>query len=62
MRQLSQESQTSAKCVSYSLFTIQITACPACRKPLPKCALCLIPLGTSSTSEQSKGLCIPRTQ
>ncbi|XP_013399099.1 GATOR complex protein MIOS-like isoform X2 [Lingula anatina] len=26
----------------------KVTACPGCRKPLPRCALCLIHMGTSS--------------
>ncbi|KJE89668.1 WD repeat-containing protein mio-B [Capsaspora owczarzaki ATCC 30864] len=28
----------------------KVTSCPSCRKALPRCALCLIPLGTSSAA------------
>ena len=30
----------------------QIMSCPGCRKPLPRCSLCLIHMGTSSTMSQ----------
>lgn len=34
----------------YRVF--QIMACPGCRKPLPRCALCLVHMGTSSSLSQ----------
>eukprot|EP01134_Creolimax_fragrantissima_P001863 CFRG1863T1 len=30
---------------------IKATVCPSCRKSLPKCSLCLIPVGTPSTAD-----------
>ena len=27
---------------------LQMSSCPQCRKPLPRCAICLVHMGTSS--------------
>ncbi|KAF4529782.1 hypothetical protein B566_EDAN016666 [Ephemera danica] len=29
-------------------FTCMVSSCPSCRKPLPRCAICLINMGTHS--------------
>ena len=38
--------------LSSCLTEVQIAACPTCNKPLPKCAVCLLPLNCRTSSSQ----------
>jgi len=40
--------------LSSSAPKARISSCPNCRKPLPRCSLCLLPLGCSNPTESSK--------
>lgn len=40
----------------------KITACPGCRKPLPRCALCLVHMGTPSSLSQKQSNQDPSTE
>lgn len=40
----------------------KIMACPVCRKPLPRCALCLVHMGTSSSLSQKPAIQDPNAE